>query len=134
MEIKKILEDYKNIAVVGISENKERDSYMVSEYLVKHGYNVIPINPKIDYWNGRKSYKNLEEAAKENSIDIVDIFRKPEAVPEIVQESLSVRPKVIWMQLGVASEKGKELAEKNGITVIMDKCIMQEHKKIVGVA
>lgn len=132
MEIKKILEEYKNIAVVGISENKERDSYMVSEYLVNHGYNVIPINPKLDYWNGRKSYKNLEEAGKEQTIDIVDIFRKSEAVPEIVQESLSLKPKVIWMQIGVISEKGKELAERNGIAVIMDKCIMQEHKKLSG--
>lgn len=129
-KIRDILNNEKNIAVVGISEKPERDSYKVSEYLIDKGYNIIPINPSIENWNGIKCYKTVSEAGKEHRIDVVDIFRKPEAVPEIVRDSLEVKPKTVWMQIGVKSEEGKKLAEKNGIKVIMDRCMMEEHKRL----
>ncbi|MGP6207664.1 CoA-binding protein [Cuniculiplasma sp. SKW3] len=129
-KIRDVLKNEKNVAVVGISEKPDRDSYRVAKYLIDKGYNVIPINPSIEKWNGIKSYSTVSEAGREHRIDVVDIFRKPEAVPEIVRDSLGVKPKTIWMQIGVKSDEGKKLAEENGIKVIMDRCMMEEHKKL----
>ncbi len=128
--IRKVLDEEKTIAVVGISEKPDRDSYKVAKYLIENGYKVIPINPSIEEWSGIKSYKTVSEAGKENHIDVVDIFRKSEAVPDIIRDSLSVKPKTIWMQIGVKSDQGKKIAEENGIKVIMDRCMMEEHKRI----
>lgn len=125
-----ILKKYKHIAVVGISNKQDRDSYGVSKYLVDHGYNVIPINPTFEIWEGLKSYPDLVSASKEHNIEVVDIFRKPDAVLPVVEEAIKVKPEAIWMQLGVINQEAAELAERNNIKVIMDKCIMVEHKKL----
>ncbi len=125
-----ILKLSKNIAVVGISSKPDRDSFVVSKYLLDHGYNVIPINPSFETWEGIKSYPDLISASKEHAIDIVDIFRKPDAVVPVVEEAIVVKPKAVWMQLGVVNKEAAELAEKNSIKVIMDKCIMVEHRKL----
>jgi predicted CoA-binding protein len=128
--IDQILKDYKNIAVVGISDKSDRDSFKVAKYLQKNGYNVIPINPLLTKWEGQECYPTLEYAAKKkNNIEIVDIFRKPEAVKPIVDDAVVVKAKVVWMQLGVENEEAAKEAEKNSIKVIMNKCIMEEHKK-----
>jgi len=130
-EIREILKVSKNIAVVGISEKPERDSFKVAQYLSAKGYNIIPINPAIENWNGMKSYQNLSSLPKDMEIDIVDIFRKSEAVPEIVNESLKIKPKAIWMQLGVINEDAAKKASESGVKVVMDRCIMVEHKKLM---
>ena len=133
--IKNVLTNYKNVAVVGISNKEDRDSYKVGKYLDENGFHVIPVNPMLEQWNGKKCYPDLKAASKENSIEIVDIFRKSEAVLPIVEEALKIKPEVIWMQLGVENEEAATLARKNSIKVIMNKCIMEEHKKLnVGVA
>ena len=129
-DIKVLLKNSKNIAVVGISDKQERDSFGVAKYLVSKGYNVIPINPSLESWQGIKSYPNLSSIPKNTKLDIVDIFRKPEAVGEIVEESIKVKPKAIWMQLGVINEEAGKKASDSGMTVVMDKCIMVEHKKL----
>ncbi len=129
-DIKVLLKNSKNIAVVGISDKQERDSFGVAKYLVSKGYNVIPINPSLESWQGIKSYPNLSSIPKNTKLDIVDIFRKPEAVGEIVEESIKVKPKAIWMQLGVINEEAGKKASNSGMTVVMDKCIMVEHRKL----
>ena len=129
-DIKVLLKNSKNIAVVGISNKQERDSFGVAKYLVSKGYNVIPVNPSLESWQGIKSYPNLSSIPKNTKLDIVDIFRKPEAVGEIVEESIKVKPKAIWMQLGVINEEAGKKASDSGMTVVMDKCIMVEHKKL----
>ncbi len=129
-DIKVLLKNSKNIAVVGISDKQERDSFGVAKYLVSKGYNVIPVNPSLESWQGIKSYPNLSSIPKNTKLDIVDIFRKPEAVGEIVEESIKVKPKAIWMQLGVINEEAGKKASDSGMTVVMDKCIMVEHRKL----
>ncbi|MCL5787913.1 MAG: CoA-binding protein [Candidatus Thermoplasmatota archaeon] len=133
--IREVFRDNKSVAVVGISNKTDRDSYKVSKYLMEHGFKVIPINPALTEWEGIKCYPDLESASLENKIEVVDIFRKSEAVVPVIEEALKIMPDVIWMQLGVENMEGAKLAEDNSIKVIMNKCIMEEHKKMnVGVA
>lgn len=136
--IRQILTDYKTIAVVGLSKDPEKDSYHVSKYLKEYGYRIIPVNPTIDEVLGEKSYPSLLKIPVEiqEEIDIVDIFRRTEDVPQIVEQAVELRkkhgkPYVIWMQLGIINEKAAEAAEKAGFTVIMNKCIMQEHDRLL---
>ena len=127
---REVLEKYRNIAVVGISDKPDRDSYKVANYLKNHGYNIIPINPTLEKWENLHSYGSLKEAARENDIEVVDIFRKSESVLPIVEEAVEFMPKVIWMQIGVINQRAVELAEEHSIKVIMDKCMMEEHRKL----
>ncbi len=124
-EIKEILTKYKTIAIVGVSNKPDRDSYIVAEYLLNHGYKIIPVNPNLDSLFGLKAYPNLLSIPDE--IEIVDIFRKPEFVDEIVEQAIQKKAKVIWMQIGVINEKEAKKAEKAGLKVVMNKCIKVEH-------
>ena len=124
-EIKEILTSYKTIAVVGISNKPDRDSYIVAEYLLNQGYKIIPVNPNIETVLGLKAYPDLISIPEE--IDIVDIFRRPEFVDEIVDQAIEKRAKVVWMQLGVINESAAEKARKAGLKVVMNKCIKVEH-------
>lgn len=129
-KIEEVLKDQKNVAVVGISDKPERDSYRVAQYLQAKGYNIIPINPKLTDWNGIKAYPDLSSIPPDVSVDVVDIFRKSDAVLPIVKESLKIEPKVIWMQEEVVNEEAADLAKENGLVVIMNRCMMKEHKKL----
>ncbi|MHB1493694.1 MAG: CoA-binding protein [Thermoplasmataceae archaeon] len=129
--IRNILKNSTTIAVVGISDKHERDSFHVAKYLASEGYKIVPINPALESWEGIKSYPNLSSIPEGTKIDIVDIFRKSEAVPEIVNESLELKPKAVWMQLGVENEEAANKATGNGIDVVMNKCIMVEHKRLI---
>ncbi|MCL5731600.1 MAG: CoA-binding protein [Candidatus Thermoplasmatota archaeon] len=131
-EITEILKKYRNVAVVGLSDKPERDSYRVASYLHTHGYNIIPVNPSFSMWNGIRAYPDLKSIPDNQKVEIVDIFRKSEAVPEIVRESIPLKPEVVWMQEGVVSEEGRRIAEGAGIRVVMDRCIMKEHSKRSG--
>jgi predicted CoA-binding protein len=133
-QIKEILTKYKVIAVVGLSKEPEKDSHKVSAYLQQHGYRIIPVNPFADQVLGEKSYKSLLDIPSEiqKTIEIVDIFRRSEDVPPIVEQAIELKamfgkPLVVWMQLGIVNEQAAESARKSGLIVVMDKCLMIEH-------
>lgn len=135
-----ILRDAKTIAVVGLSDKPERPSFGVAEYLLEAGYEIIPVNPMISEWKGRKSYPSLAAIPDEIAVDIVDIFRKSEEVPPVVRGALARNPppKLIWLQEGVESEEGKGLADeasaRGGKTVFFsqNKCLKKEHERVAG--
>lgn len=136
-EINKILTEPKTIAVVGLSRDPKKESYRVSKYLIDHGFNVVPVNPFADEVLGEKSYKSLLDIPVEvqKAIDIVNVFRPAEDVPKIVEQAVKLKemngkPLVIWMQLGIVSKQAGETAKRAGFTVVMNKCIMMEHKRL----
>lgn len=128
-KIPQILNSSKTVAVVGISDKPERDSYRVAKYLLSAGYDVLPVNPVIDSWEGISSYKSLSDIPSEKKVDIVDVFRKPEAALPVVEEAVKISPAVVWLQEGVVNTDAADLARKKGSLVVMDRCIMKEHKK-----
>lgn len=121
-----LLRRSKTIAVVGLSDSPIRPSHGVSAYMQTHGYRIIPVNPKIGEALGEKSYGSLRDVAEK--IDIVNIFRRPEYVEEIVDQAIRLKVHAIWMQEGVVHEKAAEKARQAGIFVVMDRCILQEHR------
>jgi predicted CoA-binding protein len=121
-----LLERSKTIAVVGLSNSPLRPSHGVSAYMQTHGYRIIPVNPNIKGSLGEKAYASLLEVPEK--IDIVNIFRRPEFVEEVVDQAIQLKVPVIWMQEEVVNEKAAEKARKAGIFVIMDHCILQEHR------
>jgi len=138
LEIKQILSKYKNIAVVGLSKNPEKDSHIVAEYLKNKGYKIIPVNPTAQEILGEKCYKSLKDLPEnlKKSLEIVDIFRPSQDVEPIVEQAIQLKkefgkPYVVWMQLGIVNLEAAKKAEEAGMVVIMDKCIMREHKKLV---
>ena len=133
-EISEILNKYKVIAVVGLSDQLGQSQPSSSAYLKQHGYRIIPVNPIINEVLGEKSYKSLLDIPVEiqKTIDVVDIFRKSEDVPPIVEQAIKLkasvgRPFVVWMQLGIVNEEAAEAARQAGLIVVMDKCLMIEH-------
>ena len=129
MQYNKILTPPKTIAMIGLSDKPERPSYQVAEYLLQKEFQIIPVNPMIKEVFGLKSYTSITEIPSNVHLDIVDIFRKSEEVPTIIKELIATNRKpVIWMQEGVSSIEAKELAEMNGMEVVMDICMMKAHK------
>jgi predicted CoA-binding protein len=135
--IKEILSTCKTIAVVGLSREPDKESNIVSAYMQEHGFRIIPVNPFADEVLGEKSYKSLLDipAKLQKNIGIVDIFRKAEDVPPVVEQALKLKEKhgkpcVVWMQLGIVNEKAATIAREADLTVIMDKCMMQEHERL----
>jgi hypothetical protein len=126
--IVEILGQARTIAVVGLSARRFRPSHGVAEYLQRAGYRIIPVNPKITEVLGERSYASLDEVPE--PVDIVDIFRRPEHVPEIVEAAIRKGAKAIWMQEGVVHEEAARRAESAGLAVIMDRCILKEHKRL----
>jgi uncharacterized protein len=116
----------RTIAVVGLSDNPMRPSHGVSAYMQSHGYKIIPVNPQADEVLGEKAYASLLDIPE--PIDIVDIFRRSEFVPEIVDQAIQRKARAIWMQEGVVHEQAAEMARKAGLLVIMDSCILKEHR------
>jgi predicted CoA-binding protein len=126
--IKEILERYKNIAVVGLSSQTRRPSYSVSQYMQRAGYRIIPVNPNETEVLGEKAYSSLDEVP--GPVEIVDIFRRPEFVPDIVEAAIRRNAPVIWMQLGIVNEAAAERARSAGLEVVMDRCILVEHRAV----
>ena len=124
-QITELLKNARNIAVVGLSSSPIRPSYGVSAYMQSQGYKIIPINPQINGALGERAYPSLAEAPEK--IDIVNIFRRPEFVPAVVDQAIKLKPAAIWMQEGVRSDDAAEKARKAGIFVIQDRCILKEH-------
>jgi uncharacterized protein len=127
-EIRDILKGSRSIAVVGHSDRPTRDSYRVGRYLAENGYQVFAVNPNARATPGLKFYPDLESVP--GPIDIVDIFRRPEAIPEIVDEAIQLRAKVIWMQEGLADNASADKARAAGLRVVMSRCIMKEHRAL----
>lgn len=126
--IQKVLSDSVSIAVVGISADRDKPSFRVAKYLMDSGYNVIPVNPALEEVLGEKCYPSLESVPY--SVDLVDIFRRAEAVPEVVDSAISLKIPTIWIQEGIDSPEAAEKAQQAGLQVIMDLCIMKEHRKL----
>jgi predicted CoA-binding protein len=123
-----ILSDSKTIAVVGISEREDRASKYVSEYMQREGYTIYPVNPNISEWNGLKAYDSVLDLPVE--VDIVDVFRRSSAVIPLAGDVVTAGAKVMWLQQGVFSEQAAEIASSGGVAVVMDSCIMVEHKSM----
>jgi hypothetical protein len=137
--VKEILTSYNTVAIVGLSKDSLKASYQVAEYLKKHGFHIVPVNPNADEILGEKSYKSLLEIPVEiqKTLEIVDVFRSSADVPPIVERTVQLKrlygvPYVVWMQLGIINDQAAELARKAGLAVVMDRCIMQEHKRLFG--
>jgi predicted CoA-binding protein len=127
--IPEILKTSRTIAVVGLSGSPARASNGVATYLQRAGYRIIPVNPLVTEVLGEKSYARLEDVPEK--VDMVDIFRRPEFVPEIVESAIRIGAKVIWMQEGVVHEAAAERARQAGLAVVMDKCTLKEHRKLL---
>jgi uncharacterized protein len=125
--IGELLKNSRTIAVVGLSSRRFRASFGVSEYMQDAGYRIIPVNPNEPEVLGEKSYARLEDIPEK--IDIVDVFRRSEAVPEIVDSAIGIGAKAIWMQEGVIHPEAAEKARRAGLFVVMDKCILKEHAR-----
>jgi uncharacterized protein len=124
-EYQDILKDSKTIAVVGLSDNSERTSNQVALYMQQHGYRIIPVNPTITAALGEKSYSSLKDIPEK--VDIVNIFRRSNDVPPVVDEAIAIGAKTVWMQLGISNEEAARKAEAAGLQVVQDKCIKVEH-------
>jgi len=129
--VREVLGDAKTIAVVGLSPNPMRPSHPVAQYMQRHGYRIVPVNPNEQAILGETCYPSLTDIPF--PVDIVDVFRQPEAVPPIAEEAVKIGAKAIWLQLGVISPQGVTIAERGGLTVVMDLCIMVEHRRYFGV-
>ena len=125
--ITELLKSAKTIAVVGLSDSPLRTSYGVSQYMQSQGYRIIPVNPAITESLGEKAYASLSEVPEK--IDIVNVFRRSEFVPDVVEEAIRLGVPAIWMQEGVVHEEAAEKARQAGIFVVMDRCILKEHLK-----
>jgi len=134
-EVEKALES-RTVAIVGLSRNPEKDSYKVTEFLKSKGYRIIPINPNVEEILGERAYPSLKDLPEDlkASIEVVNIFRRSEDVPPVVEEAVEIRKKygrlkAIWMQEGVVNEEAAQAAKEAGLIVIMDRCIMKERLK-----
>jgi predicted CoA-binding protein len=124
-EVRQILMSARRIAVVGHSANPARDSYRVARYLAAHGYEVFAVNPEVQSTPEIRFYPDL--ASVPGPIDVVDIFRRPEFIPAIVDEAIRLKAKVVWMQLGLAHNAAADKARAAGLTVVMNRCMMRDH-------
>ena len=127
-DIRKILE-LRNIAVVGMSNTEGKPANFVPKYLIENGYNIIPVNPTTSEVLGRKSYANISDVREQ--VDIVDVFRRSEDVPIVVEDAINKRGvKVIWMQSGIYNEEAERRAKENGIDVVFNRCMKVEHSML----
>jgi len=130
LTIQRILHNARTVAVVGLSKNELRASFFVGYYLRRHGYRIIPVNPRETVILGEPSYKSLADVPV--AVDIVNVFRAPEALPGIAQEAVAIKAGSMWCQFGVINAEGAQIAEAGGVAVVMDRCIKVEHARYVG--
>lgn len=126
--MQEILESTETIASVGLSGNEEKESHWVGVYLQGEGYRVIPVNPTTDKILGEKSYPDLESIPEK--IDVVQIFRRPEDVPPVVESAIKIGAKVVWMQEGIVNEEAAQMAREAGLQVVMDACMRATHRRL----
>ena len=130
LTIQRVLHAASTIAIVGLSSNELRASYFVGFYLKRHGYRVIPVNPRETEVLGAVSYPSLLDVPE--PVDIVNVFRAPDALPAIARDAVAINAGALWCQFGVINDEGARIAEEGGVTVIMDRCLKVEHARYVG--
>jgi uncharacterized protein len=130
LTIQRVLHTAKTIAIVGLSDNELRASNFVGYYLKRHSYQVIPVNPRKTEILGQKCYPSLLDVPE--PVDIVDVFRAPDALPGIARDAVAIHAGALWCQFGVINEEGARIAEEGGLTVIMDRCLKVEHARYLG--
>ena len=130
LTIQRVLHNAKTIAIVGLSPNELRASFFVGYYLKRHGYTVIPVNPRESEILGEKTFKTLLDVPV--PVDVVNVFRAPDAVPAIAADAVRIRAGTLWCQFTVISPEGARIAESGGMSVVMDRCIKVEHARYVG--
>jgi len=128
--LRDVLSRARTIAVVGLSDKPERDSNEIARYLQGHGYRVVPVNPMVPEVLGERSYPNLSAIPPEISLDIVDIFRRPDDVPAVMNEAIARKVPVVWMQLGISQGEAAARGRAAGATVVQDLCIMTQHRRL----
>ena len=128
--MKEILTSAKTVASVGISGNPDKISNEVGKFLLDRGYDLIPVNPTTDEILGRKSYPDLSSVPEK--IDVVQVFRRPEDVPPVVDEAIKVGAKAVWMQEGIVNEEAAQKARETGLQVVMDACMRASYKRLIG--
>lgn len=128
--LRKVLSENRVIAIVGLSDKPHRPSYFVGKYLKDHGFTIVPVNPTVDEILGEKSYASLEDLPMQ--IDMVDCFRRSNQMPDLARSAVAIGAKCLWMQLGVVNEEAKEIANANGLDVIMDRCTKIEYARLFG--
>ncbi|HLE02723.1 MAG TPA: CoA-binding protein [Dehalococcoidia bacterium] len=127
-EIEGILKEGRTVAVVGLSPKPDRPSYVVARYLQAQGYRIIPVNPNAQEILGEKAYPTVLSIPEK--VDIVDIFRRPEDVPPVVEEAIKIGARVVWMQEGIVNEEAALRAREAGLKVVMDRCLKKEHQRL----
>jgi predicted CoA-binding protein len=130
LTIQRVLNTAKTVAVVGLSKNPLRASYFVGYYLRRHGYRVIPVNPGETEILGQKCFRTLTDIP--GPVDVVNVFRAPDALPAIAREAVAIRAASLWCQFTVINEEGARIAEAGGLSVVMDRCIKVEHARYIG--
>ncbi|GGN14195.1 hypothetical protein FHR83_003832 [Actinoplanes campanulatus] len=130
LTIQRVLNTAKTIAIVGLSGNELRASYFVGYYMRRHGYRIIPVNPRESAILGETSYPSLTDVPV--PIDVVNVFRAPSALPEIARQAVSIGAGTLWTQFGVINQEGADIASSGGLTVIVDRCLKVEHARYVG--
>jgi uncharacterized protein len=130
--IQSVLLRAKTVAIVGLSPNELRASYFIGYYLRRHAYRIVPVNPREEEILGERSYPSLTDIPSDLHIDVVDVFRAPEAVPGIAEEAVAIGAGALWLQYGVISEEGAATAAQGGLDVVMDRCMKVEHARHFG--
>jgi predicted CoA-binding protein len=130
LTVQRVLHGTRTVAIVGLSNNELRASYFVGFYLKRHGYRVIPVNPREKEILGEASYPSVLDVPV--PVDVVNVFRAPDALPAIARDAVSIHANALWCQFGVINEEGARIAEDSGLTVIMDRCLKIEHARYVG--
>jgi uncharacterized protein len=128
--IERLVREARTVAVVGLSPDPFRPSHGVARYLHRSGLRILPVNPELTTWEGLPAYPTLADLPER--VDIVDVFRRPEHVPAIARDAVAIGAGALWLQLGVLSEEGAEIAAAGGLDVVMDRCLAVEHREVVG--
>jgi uncharacterized protein len=128
--IERLVREARTVAVVGLSPDPGRPSHGVARYLRRSGLRILPVNPALTSWEGLPAYPSLADLPER--VDIVDVFRRPEHVPAIARDAVAIGAGALWLQLGVLSEEGAEIATAGGLDVVMDRCLAVEHREVVG--
>jgi predicted CoA-binding protein len=129
-ELRQILKTIRTVASVGVSSSEEKPSYWIFNYLKEHGYQMIPVNPTASEILGQKTYPDL--ASIPQKIEVVQVFRKPEDVPPVVEQAIKIGAKIVWMQKGIINEEAARNAESAGLKVVMNRCMMETHQRLLG--
>lgn len=128
--LRRVLTAYKRVAIVGLSANWSRPSYFAAKYLLDHGFEIIPVNPKHQEILGQKCYPDLRSIP--TPVDIVDLFQRPERIPPFVDDAIAIEARLVWMQLGIVHEEAAQKARDAGLEVIMDRCMKIEYARLFG--